>query len=525
MADMIFLTDIFVESNTIAVENSNSRRLSQEETGKWTFWSRYLGPYVIASTVRQSFPHMKVKVIDYFTKIPNFFDYLGTVANEDTKYICISTTFLQNTFNARVNDFNLWFKDHELLVDWFTRLKETIPNAKIMIGGAGTDAYFKQYVLNEDSKQLPFAFRTFVDYAFHGYSEDMIVNFMNGNILPEHTRVKDGVTFFSDNTRAGINAKTLPMKWEHDDAIQEGEWLPLEISKGCRFGCKFCFFDRHGTTVKDKYVLKDELIRNYEMHGVTGYHLTDDTVNDSVEKIDMIHNVFTSLPFKIEWIAYTRPDMFHKYPEMLDGMLTSGCKGMFMGIESFNPVAAKMAGKGLDPEIIKDILAWIKSRTGNDVFILATFIIGLVGETEESLESTLQWLLKQNVIDKITYEILYVRTPNYRTTIKRDYSQTPDSFGFKTIRFFPEYYWEHDTMNFNQCKEIAQRWKEALKSSHSGADMASEGMNNFWSYPRMRSLGYSHAESFDMLKHNNMPDELYIRNDAWIQRYHRLLQR
>lgn len=309
MRNMIFLTDIFVESDSTLIPNSNSRRLRQYETSKWTFWSRYLGPYIVASTIRSSNPDIKVKVIDYFTRIPNFFEYLKLFVDDETKYICISTTFLQNTFNARVNDFNLWFRNHSDTVDWFQKLKETVPNAKIIIGGAGTDIYFKQYVLNKDKKTLPTALKM-VDYVFHGYSEDLIKRFLDNNISPEHTYVRDGVTFFSDNTRAGINAKTLPMLWEKSDAIQNGEWLPLEISKGCRFGCKFCFFDRHGTTVKDKSVLKTELIRNYELYGVTGYHLTDDTVNDSLDKIDMIHDVFTSLPFNIEWIAYTRPDMF-----------------------------------------------------------------------------------------------------------------------------------------------------------------------------------------------------------------------
>ena len=47
------------------------------------------------------------------------------------------------------------------------------------------------------------------------------------------------------------------MIWQDKHVVKEGEWLPLEISKGCRFGCKFCFYDAHGTVIKEKNILKN----------------------------------------------------------------------------------------------------------------------------------------------------------------------------------------------------------------------------------------------------------------------------
>jgi radical SAM superfamily enzyme YgiQ (UPF0313 family) len=525
MYDIVFLNDIFIEESIGESKFLSSRLVDPSESMKWNFWSRYLGPYTVAESIKNHLPQYKVIVVDYFTKILNFFEYILSFVNKETQYICISTTFIQNSFNSRINDFNLWFKTHDELYNWFLELKKVAPNAKIIIGGHPVDSYFKQYVLNVNSTTLPPALNDFVNYAFHGYSEDMIVNFLNNKILPDHTYKKDNVIFYSDKTKAGVNAKVNLLNWSKLDAIQKDEWLPLEISKGCRFGCKFCMFDRHGTTIKEANVLRNELIRNYELFGIKGYHLTDDTVNDSPEKVDMIYNVVKSLPFNIEWVAYARPDMFYRYPEMLEKMINSGCKGMFLGIETFNKTAAKISGKGLDPEKIKDILKWIKDTAGNDIFILASFIIGLVGETEESLEDTLQWLLNQNVIDKITFDILYVRDPNYRTSNKKDFSQDAKEFGFKKIQFYPEYYWEHDTLNYKQCQQIAQRWKDLLPTAkYSGSDLARESVTNFWAYPRIRSLGYTHNQAFDILKTAKIPNELYDKNVQWINNYHKLLK-
>ena len=525
MYDIVLLSDVFSAEN-IDNRHQSERRRNPEKLNKWSFWSRYLGPYAVKQSILNKCKNKNVKVVDYFTKIPNFFDYMKDIVDENTSVIGLSTTFLHNTANKRVNDFNLWFTNHKDLVNWFAQLKQLAPNAKIMIGGHHCDVWFQYYVKSRPDAKLPEAMSKYVDCVIHGYGENAVPNYINGTVDPQHEHYRENTLFVSDGVAAGgKKAECLRISWNKEDAVQQGEWLPLEVSKGCRFGCKFCMYDKFGTTLKPIEEFRKELIHNYENYGVTGYSFTDDTINDSLEKVKMIHEVFTGLPFKAEWIAYTRPDMFHRYPEMLDLMLESGCKGVFLGIETFNPTAAKIAGKGLDPNKIKGIIKWMKEKAGEELFILASFIVGLVGETEESLQHTLEYLLEQDCIDKILFEVLYVRPPDFRTGVQKDFNNDSDMYGFKKIQYNP-YYWEHDTLNFNQCMEIAQHWKNELGKTnrYSGFDQALEGFTNFWSYPRMRSLGYSHKESFYMLKDASMPEELYIKNNAWISSYHQKLK-
>lgn len=526
MTDVVLLNDVFsakVHDDT----HRSERRLNPEKLNKWNFWSRYLGPYVIKQTILDNCPSINdVVVVDYFTKIPDFFDYIKDIVNEDTKYIGISTSFLHNVANVRVNEFNLWFTKHQDIVDWFAQLKQLAPNAKILLGGHNCDVWYKEYVLNNEPN-MPEAMRKYVDCIIHGYGEDSVPNYINNTVDLRHVQYRYDTLFVSDGATAGRhgNAKCIQVKWDKHDAIQRGEWLPLEVSKGCKFGCKFCMYDKFGTTLKPVDQFRQEVIDNYERYGVTGYSFTDDTINDSMEKVKMIHEVFTSLPFNVEWIAYTRPDMFHKSPEMLDLMLESGCKGVFLGVETFNHKAAKIAGKGLHPDKIKEILRWMKEKGGEELFILASFIVGLVGETEQSLQDTLDYLLEQDCIDKILFEVLYIRPPDYRTGAKDDFNNDQEKYGFKKLNFKP-YYWEHDTLNYTQCQQIAQEWKRQLgkDNRYSGFDQAMEGFTNFWSYPRMRSLGYSHKESFYMLKDASMPEELYRKNNQWIDDYHQLVK-
>lgn len=536
MSRIIFLTDVFdVKNNNFTLE-----KLSKEEnylgnlnqvagkdsykignygiSNKYNFWSRYAGPYVVASSIKEHVPEYDVVVLDYFTKLDNFFETFEKLVTEDLEYIALSLTFLHNPFNPRLGAFNLWFTEHSELCDWFDRLKAIAPKAKIIVGGALVDTFFKNFVRNP-KKELPEAFKKYIDYAFHGYSEQTIIKFLKGTLDSKFVFNKDGVKFINEPALAGKGAKIIVNKWSDNYAIQPNEWLPLEISKGCRFGCKFCFYDHSGTIIKNKEDLRNELMYNYDKFGVTGYTLTDDTVNDSLEKINMMHEVITSLPFKMEWIAYTRPDMFHKYPEMLPKMLEMGCRGMFLGVETFNHTAAKIAGKGLHPDKIKEIIRWIKETAKDDLFLLASFIIGLVGETEESLMDTIYWLRDQRILDKVQYEILFISDQGGRTT--NDFSERKERFGFKELRWHPEYYWAHDTLDLTKCKEIAEKWEEVMFNHPTSLFERHANFNtSFWAYPRVRSFGYSHNEASNILKSREIPIDVYRQNVKWINNYH-----
>lgn len=503
----------------IEVKNTNYIGGKYLGSSKYNFWTRYMGPYTVASNIREHTKYDAI-VFDYFTKLDNFFDFFEQLVTPDTEYVALSLTFLNNPFNPTQGKFNLWHFSHEECCEWFKELKRRAPNAKIIIGGGLVDTIYKQhFVSGNPGKKLPKAMQEYVDYAFHGYGEKTIVNFLNGTLDSEQVRVKNGVTFINEPALAGKGAIVTQTKWSPQDSVQAGEWLPLEISKGCRFGCKFCFYDHSGTVIKSAECLKRELIYNYETFGTTGYQLTDDTVNDSMAKIDMMYDVITSLPFKIEWIAYTRPDMFYKFPQMLDKMLKMGCRGMFLGIETFNHRAAKIAGKGLAPEKIKGILEWIRQTAGNEIFILTSFIIGLVGETEESLMDTADWLLNQKIIDKAQYEILFIADSGGRTS--NAFSDNSDKFGIQEVRFDPEYYWRHGTMDLTKAKEIALKW-ESIMQNHPRTQFERHADYNvsFWAYPRLRSFGLTHIEATDALCSGIVPDHVYKSNIEWIGKYH-----
>lgn len=486
---------------------------------KYTFWSRYMGPYAVASAVHQNCPDWEVVVIDWFTKIEHFHDYIANFINEDTHYIGLSTTFLLNTFNPRAQDFNLWFTRQRQVDEWFNKIKDINPDIEFILGGAITDLFYKIHFKTRPEAKFPVAFQNHINYVFNGYAEDTIVEFLNGELDPKKVHEKNGIFFINETKMASTGAKVLQSNYQHSMAIKNGEWLPLEVSKGCRFGCKFCFYDIRGTLIKDEKCLREELMYNYENFGVTGYMLTDDTVNDSPEKINMLHKVIKSLPFKMEWISYCRPDMFSKYPEMWHKMIDMGCKGVFLGVETLDHTAGKLAGKGLDPERMKEILTWMREVAQDDVFILASMIIGLPGETKESLYKTAEWFKEQTVLDKIQYELFFVSDGN--DSKSPAFTGKPDNPYGIHLEYYPNYYWKHNSMDLHDAQFMAIEWEKMLVDHPKTAFERHFSYNtNFWAYPRLRSLGYNHLESVGILTAKVVPQEVYEKNRKWIDNYH-----
>jgi hypothetical protein len=196
-----------------------------------------------------------------------------------------------------------------------------------------------------------------------------------------------------------------------------------------------------------------------------------------------------------------------------------GCRGMFLGVETLDHTAGKVAGKGLDPNKIKDILKWIREKAGNEIFILTSFIIGLPGETEQSLMETAEWLLNQRIVDKAQYEILFVSDSGNRTS--NDFSDNSEKYGIHEVRFNPEYYWRHGTMDLPKAKEIALRW-EGIMKNHPRRQFERHADYNvsFWAYPRLRSFGLTHYEATKTLCAKVVPDFVYKLNIEWISKYH-----
>lgn len=460
--------------------------------------SRYMGPYIIASNLERA--GFDAVVIDYFTRIPDFFSYLQKFLSSKTLLVGISTTFLTRElehfdFVGRHSGDHLyyspalWHDSPESLETWLLTLRELVnkynSKAKIVFGGA--------------KAAFPGMNHKGVDYFAFSMADQSVVDFakfLREQVEPRHIIINDQKVI--DNTELLKQKQAPQMQFSRKFAVQPGEALPMEISRGCIFNCKFCYYDKKESVRKDIALLRDEFVRNYDLFGTTIYHFCDDCFNDSRVKVEQICNMILSLPFKVEWVSYARVDVAVRFPETMKLMVESGACGLFMGLESLEPEVARRAGKGTPTDKVKEFLITFREKFWHKCLLECSLITGLPGETEQSLSRAQGWILENDPMDFLNIGPLVLAPYNKKldklTLDYPDYSRNPEKYGFKTISFHPVK-WEHETMDsevaFELAEEFLKNWRQVKPPTF---------LQTIWRYPILRTLGFSKETVFSMAR-------------------------
>ena len=265
------------------------------------------------------------------------------------------------------------------------------------------------------------------DYYIAGsgeYAMDALLGYLTNNNIaggtqkPKMKKVAEGVEVIDGYDDYPCYPKRdAAISYEERDFIKPNEMLNIELGRGCRFACKYCSFPLlglKGNMMRDEDSVHQELLENYERWGVYNYYITDDTVNDSKEKMKMVGNAVNRLPFQTQLHGYARGDLMIVHgKETWNDMIDAGFTSHSYGIESLNHESAKVMGKGMHPDKIKDGLLEIEEyfNKNSPYFYTGslTMIAGLPFETFESLDATKTWLHKYWSNHTIAYLPLFLQ--------------------------------------------------------------------------------------------------------------------
>lgn len=347
-------------------------------------FQRSLGAYQLAHHCREN--GFRCQVIDFINDFDqnDLYFFVKKFITQDTLCLGLSTSFF-NEFKMMVDNKStlpLYIPEH---IENVCRLiKKEYPNLRICLGGAKA-LYGVEY--------------DWVDDIFQGYSEDQFLAYLKKlktGKTDKFLKVVKGKTIY-DKQNSRFDIQKLNHKFIDNDCVLPNEVLPIEISRGCIFKCKFCAFPLNGKKkldyLRDVESIKQELEYNYKNYGTTKYFFNDDTFNDSVFKIEELHRMITSLDFKIEFSCWMRLDLLYKNPQTISLLKEMGLSTVFFGIESFRPDTLKVIGKNMKPDLIKEFLLELHDIHWNkEVSIFLGMIVGLPFETSRDIESSVQWL-------------------------------------------------------------------------------------------------------------------------------------
>ena len=193
--------------------------------------------------------------------------------------------------------------------------------------------------------------------------------------------------------------------------------FPLMSARGCSFKCTFCYRMDPGYRIRTPEPLLDEVERLYKDYGINYIAFQDDLLMSSVEHTEAVCLEFLKRDLPVRWNCNGRLNYCSE--ELLQLMKDAGCHFINYGIESMDQKVLNNMKKGLRPEIIeKGIQDTLKVGISPGL----NFIFGNIGDTRQTLEKSVNFLLKyDDFAQKRTIRPVtpYPGSPLYYEAIKR----------------------------------------------------------------------------------------------------------
>jgi len=274
-------------------------------------------------------------------------------------------------------------------------------------------------------------------------------------------------------TGAEAEFSLMPINWDYYRHKDLGATLQTRTALSCPFRCTFCDYPvRAGKWVPQEISdVERELMQIQERGDVRNLVFIDDTFNVPADRFKSILRMMIKNQFTFRWYSYLRCNIMDE--ELCDLMARSNCGGVFLGIESGDPDVLKIMKKVATPE---QYARGIKYLRESGITTFASLIVGFPGETERTVENTIQ-LLQDAQPTYFRGEIWY---NNPRAPI---YSKSKDvheisGFGYK---------WRHKTMEWEQGCEMVLK----LFGSVTNSTWLPMYDFDFWILPYLEGKGIS----------------------------------
>lgn len=166
--------------------------------------------------------------------------------------------------------------------------------------------------------------------------------------------------------------------------------VPLQTTRGCPYNCDFCCVsDIFGRKIK--HIPIKNLVKDIESSGSLNYIFLDDNI---IGDPKYARELFKALiPLKIKWIGQSSIS-FGRDIEMMELAKKSGCKGLFIGLES---VVDTNNQKYKKLKSLEDTRQSIKKILKMGILIQASMILGFDEDTHETFGQTLKFLIKNRI--------------------------------------------------------------------------------------------------------------------------------
>ncbi len=269
------------------------------------------------------------------------------------------------------------------------RAREKFPRARIVAGGTHATILGEEYLRQCDA----------FDAVVRGPGEAPFAMLAEGRDPATVPQVvsRQGGGFRENPAQGELDLSALPppardlVNIHHYTGTSHNLFRQTVImaTRGCPFRCSFCSNAVWGRRWQPRPV--ESVIEELKVIADLGFaeaFFQDDTLNAkppwTLELFEAIRKAGLGLGYKVDFRANAA-----LVPEpLLDAAAACGVREIFYGVESGNDAVREAAGKNLPRE---DILRAIRLTKERGIATLCAFIIGLPGETAETVQDTISF--------------------------------------------------------------------------------------------------------------------------------------
>jgi len=221
-----------------------------------------------------------------------------------------------------------------------------------------------------------------------------------------------------------------------------GEFINVRTGISCPFACSFCGFPQHAGEYQTASVeaVEHELNGLSKIKSVKGIHFVDDTFNIPVNRFKDLLKMMIRNGYSFKWSSFLRCQFVDR--EMVELMRDSGCESVLLGVESGNDQILKNMNKAASIDKYREGIALLKEF---GIMSLGNFIVGFPGETESTVQDTVDFI-KNSGLDLYRTQLWYYEPITPIALQKEKYDLKGESFE-----------WSHNTMNSEQASNLIEK--------------------------------------------------------------------
>ena len=249
----------------------------------------------------------------------------------------------------------------------------------------------------------------------------------------------------------------------------------LETSRGCPHSCSFCetsrFFNCTWRGRSPHNVVKD--IHKLVKDGAMIIQIADDNFTANIKRAKEICRLLTNEPLPLFFLFSARTDDLTKDPDLIPALAKANFLRATIGVETLVPKIAKSIGKNIS---LKQHIKAFDSMKKAGIFTIASFIVGLPGETENMRKSYVELALK--LADSATFLPF------------QPFPGTPLAKGVGVPEEWCVKYAARLTQEFNQHPESLKRLTSAAKETTVRGMLARATLQNRLTKNNLHKLDY-----------------------------------